>query len=55
MKPNDIYETAELFSVADFKIYLEHGWILLDVKKGDDSCPTIFVVGHVKEENNHEK
>ena len=50
MKPNDKYETAELFSVDDFKTYLNYGWILLDVKAGDDSCPTIFVVGKVKEE-----
>lgn len=50
MKPNDMYEIAELFSDADFKIYLEYGWILLDVKKGDDSCPTIYVVGKVKKE-----
>jgi len=48
MKPNDMYETAELFSVTDFEIYLKYGWILLDVKAGDDSCPTIFVVGRVK-------
>jgi hypothetical protein len=52
MKPNDTYETAELFSDADFKIYLKYGWILLDVKKGDDSCPVIYVVGKVKKENN---
>ena len=52
MKPNDMYETAELFSDDDFKTYLKYGWILLDVKKGDDSCPTIFVVGKVKKENN---
>jgi len=50
MKPNDIYETAESFSVTDFKIYLKYGWILLDVKKGDDSCPTIFVMIRVKKE-----
>ena len=55
MKPNDTYETAELFSAADFEIYLKYGWILLDVKAGDDSCPTIFVMGKVKEENNHKK
>jgi len=48
MKPNDTYETAELFSAADFEIYLKYGWILLDVKAGDDSCPVIFVVGRVK-------
>ena len=50
MKPNDTYETAELFSTADFEIYLKYGWILLDVKAGDDSCPVIFVVGKVKKE-----
>jgi len=50
MKPNDMYETAELFSAADFEIYINYGWILLDVKKGDDSCPVIFVMGRVKKE-----
>jgi hypothetical protein len=50
MKPNDMYETAELFSASDFEIYLNYGWTLLDVKAGDDSCPTIFVVGREKEE-----
>ena len=48
MNQNDIYETAELFSAADFEIYLKYGWTLLDVKRGDDSCPTIFVVRKVK-------
>ena len=51
MKPNDKYETAELFSAADFEIYIKYGWILLDVKKGDDSCPVIYLVGKVKEED----
>ena len=50
MKPNDIYETAELFSAADFEIYLKYSWTLLDVKKGDDSCPVIFLMGRVKKE-----
>jgi hypothetical protein len=50
MKPNDMYETAELFSAADFKTYLKYGWTLLDVKAGDDSCPVIYLVGKVKEE-----
>jgi hypothetical protein len=49
MKPNDIYETAELFSVTDFEIYLKYGWTLLEVKRGDDSCPVIFLMGRVKE------
>jgi hypothetical protein len=51
MKPNDIYETAELFSVTDFEIYLKYGWTLLEVKRGDDSCPVIFLVGKVKKED----
>ena len=51
MKPDDMYETAELFTAADFQIYLKHGWILLDIKKGDDSCPVIFLVGKVKKED----
>ena len=50
MKPNDLYETVELFSVDDFKTYLNYGWTLLDVKAGDDAYPVIYVVGKVKEE-----
>ena len=50
MNQNDIYETAELFSAADVEIYLKYGWTLLDIKKGDDSYPTIFVMGKVKKE-----
>ncbi len=50
MKQNDIYETAELFSAADVEIYLKYGWILLDVKTGTDSCPSIFLMGKVKKE-----
>jgi len=43
MKPTDKYETAELFSVADFETYLKYGWILLDVKAGDERrrCPIL--------------
>lgn len=60
MKPNDTYETAELFSVTDFEIYLKYGWILLNVKRDDDSCPVIYLVGKVKKteisgENNNER
>lgn len=51
MKPDDTYETAELFSDADFQIYLKHGWILLDIKKGDDAYPVIFLVGKLKKED----
>jgi len=50
MNPNDIYETAELFSASDVEIYLKYGWILLDVKTGNDSCPSIFLMGKVKKE-----
>ena len=28
----------------------KYGWILLDVKTGNDSCPSIFVMGKVKKE-----
>ena len=44
MKPNDPYETAELFTQDDFKTYLQYGWTLLDIKAGNDSCPVIYVV-----------
>ncbi len=50
MKQNDIYETAELFSADVVEIYLKYGWILLDVKNGNDDCPSIFVMGKVKKE-----
>lgn len=51
MELDDIYETAELYSVADFETYLKYGWILLDLKKGDDAYPVIFLVGKVKKED----
>jgi len=44
MKPNDTYLTAELFTVADFELYIKSGWILLDIKAGNDSYPVIYVV-----------
>jgi len=50
MKPNDTYETAKLFSAADFEIYLKYGWTLLDVKTGDDSYPVVYLVGRIKKE-----
>ena len=50
MKQNDIYEIAELFSASDVEIYLKYGWILLDVKSGNDSCPVIFIMGKAKKE-----
>ena len=50
MNLDDMYETAELYSATDFQIYLKHGWILLDIKKGDDACPVIFLVGKLKKE-----
>jgi hypothetical protein len=59
MTPNDdIYETAELFSVKDVELYLKHDWILQDVKDrpfnprdmDDTSCPVIYVVGRGKKD-----
>ena len=50
MKPNDICETVKLFSAADVAIYIKYGWILLDVKIDDDSCPVIFIMGKAKKE-----
>jgi len=50
MKPNDICETVKLFSASDVEIYLKYGWTLLDVKKGDDSCPVIFIMKKAKKE-----
>ena len=44
MKPNDPYETAELFTQDDFKTYLQHGWTLLDIKSGDGAYPVIYVM-----------
>ena len=48
MKPNDPYETAELFTHDDFQTYLKCGWTLLDIKAGNDSYPVIYVVGKEK-------
>ena len=44
MKPNDPYETAELFTQDDFKTYLQYGWTLLDIKAGNNAYPVIYVV-----------
>jgi hypothetical protein len=50
MKQNDIYETAKLFSAKDVAIYIKNNWILLDVKMDDASCPVVFLMGRVKQE-----
>lgn len=50
MKPDDKREIAKLFSGADVEIYLKYGWTLLDVQKGDKSCPTIYLMERVKNE-----
>ena len=55
MKPNDPYETAELFTQDDFKTYLECGWTLLDIKAGDDAYPVIYVVKKEINSENNEK
>lgn len=59
MNPNDTYITAELFTEADFQIYLKHGWTLLDIKAGDNAYPVVFLVGKEKpkhkETTNNEK
>ena len=55
MKPNDPYETAELFTQDDFKTYLQYGWTLLDIKAGNDSCPVIYVVKKDINLENNEK
>jgi len=48
MKPNDTYETAELFTHDDFKTYLKCGWTLLDIKAGHGSYPVIYLVAKGK-------
>ena len=56
MKPNDPYETAELFTQDDFKTYLQYGWTLLDIKAGDDAYPVIYVVKkEINSENNENR
>jgi len=53
MKPNDPYETAELFTHDDFKTYLKCGWTLLDIRAGNDAYPVIYVVKKdINSENN---
>ena len=60
MKPNDPYETAELFTQDDFKTYLKCGWTLLDIRAGNDAYPVIYLVKNDinsennKKEKNHE-
>jgi len=44
MKPNDPYETAELFTQDDFKTYLQYGWTLLDIRVGEGAYPVIYVM-----------
>jgi hypothetical protein len=55
MKPNDPYETAQLFTLADFKTYLKCGWTLLDIRAGDDAYPVIYVVKKEINLENNEK
>ena len=55
MKPNDPYETAELFTQYDFKTYLKCGWTLLDIRAGDGAYPVIYVVKKDINSENHEK
>jgi len=55
MKPNDPYETAELFTQDDFKTYLQYGWTLLDIRAGDGAYPVIYVVKKDINSENNEK
>lgn len=55
MKPNDTYETAELFTAADFETYLNCGWTLLDVKAGDDDYPVVYLMAKGKKETSGAK
>jgi|GEM_PF-3573864 len=48
MKQNDTYITAQLFTDADFQLYLKHGWTLLDIKSGDDAYPVVYLMGKEK-------
>lgn len=50
MKPNDTYQTAELFTLEDFNTYLKCGWILLDVKAGNDAYPVIYLMAKGKKD-----
>ena len=55
MKPNDPYETAELFTQDDFKTYLQYGWTLLDIRAGNDAFSVIYVVKKDINSENNEK
>ncbi|MBP7509032.1 MAG: hypothetical protein KA807_14560 [Prolixibacteraceae bacterium] len=56
MKPNDPYETAELFTQDDFKTYLQYGWTLLDIRAGDGAYPVIYVMKKdINSENNENR
>lgn len=55
MKPNDPYETAELFTHDDFQTYLQYGWTLLDIRVGNDAYPVVYVVKKEMNLENNEK
>jgi len=55
MKPNDPYETAELFTHDDFQTYLQYGWTLLDIRAGNGAYPVIYVVKKDINLENNEK
>ena len=55
MKPNDPYETAELFTHDDFQTYLKYGWTLLDIRAGNGAYPVIYVVKKDINLENNEK
>ncbi|OQC18394.1 MAG: hypothetical protein BWX72_00045 [Firmicutes bacterium ADurb.Bin080] len=55
MKPNDPYQTAELFTQDDFKTYLQCGWTLLDIRAGNDAYPVIYLVKKEMNSENNEK
>ncbi len=55
MKPNDPYETAELFTHDDFQTYLQYGWTLLDIRVGEGTYPVIYVMKKDINLENNEK
>mgnify|MGYP001248755233 FL=1 len=55
MKPNDPYQTAELFTQDDFKTYLKYGWTLLDIRAGDGAYPVIYLMKKEMNSENNEK
>ena len=55
MELNDMYQTAELYSAADFQIYLQYGWTLLDIRVGEGTYPVIYVMKKDINLENNEK